>query len=172
MNHAYRRPNLFVLLLAIASIVTFAPVAAAKQPIAPPEIENFTGKDAISRSSVFSRALSCAPALVTAFGTARTVRNPARRWIATSDSPAIPLISSDAPMCNKTSLSRVPVLLLRLGTNTAFEISVCTRLCASRISAKRSTTVSNNPISTACPVAQPCACRAAVSSARFKRYYV
>lgn len=42
MNHAYRRPNLFVLLLAIASIATFAPVAAAKQPIPPPEIENFT----------------------------------------------------------------------------------------------------------------------------------
>lgn len=42
MNTADRFQKLFVLLLALASIATFAPPAAAKKSIAPPEIENFT----------------------------------------------------------------------------------------------------------------------------------
>lgn len=42
MNTAHGFRKLLVLLLALASIATFAPQAAAKKPVAPPEIENFS----------------------------------------------------------------------------------------------------------------------------------
>ena len=42
MNIANRFQKLFLLVLAFASIATFAPTAAAKKSYAPPEIENFS----------------------------------------------------------------------------------------------------------------------------------